>query len=75
MAKLKVTYRPITDDDGGAQLAEWDMGTELAAQLLNDINLCSLRPAPFRIDTEDYKVYWAGTILRVDINRSAVTNE
>ena len=54
--------------------AEWDMGTQLAAELLNDINLVSSRKAPFRVDSEDYKVYWAGTILRIDIHQSAVTN-
>ena len=72
MPKLKVTYRDLPEGSN-EMLAEWDMGTELAAQLLNDINLCSSRQAPFRIDTEDYKVYWAGTILRVDINKTAVT--
>ena len=73
MAKLAVTFGDKLDQR--ASLAEWDMGTELAAELLSDINLVSARKPPFRIDTEDYKVYWAGTILRVDINRSAVTNE
>jgi hypothetical protein len=49
------------------------MGTEFASQLLNDINLAASRQAPFRIDTEDYKIYWAGTILRVDIPKASVS--
>jgi len=69
MSKIELTYGKIP---GSETTAEWDFGTLFAAQLLNDINLCSSRQAPFRIDTEDYKVYWAGTILRVDINEKAV---
>ena len=70
--KFYVTHKP-NPNDPEAEFGEWDMGTIFAAQLLNDINLASRRNAPFRIDTEDYKVYWAGTILRIDINQSAVT--
>lgn len=51
----------------------WDMGTQFASDLLNDINLVSKRQAPFRIDTRDYKIYWAGTILRIDIPKEAVS--
>jgi hypothetical protein len=46
---------------------EWDFGTDFASELLSDINTVSDRKAPFKIETEDYSVYWAGTVLRVDI--------
>ena len=52
---------------------QWDMGSEFACELLNDINLVSRREAPFRIDTRDYKIYWAGEVLRVDIPKAAVS--
>lgn len=51
---------------------EWRYGSRFAAELLNDINLVAHRASPFRIDTQDYKVYWAGSVLRVDIDRKAV---
>jgi hypothetical protein len=54
-------------------MGEWDLGTDMAAELLSDINSVSKRNAPFRLDTEDYKVYWAGNVLRVDIAAKAVT--
>lgn len=52
---------------------DWDMGSDMAAQLLSDINLVSKRQAPFRVDAEDYKIYWAGTVLRVDIPKASVS--
>src|SRR5262245_66281441 len=53
---------------------EWRYGTQFAAELLNDINLVAHRSAPFRIDTQDYKVYWAGSVLRVDIEKITVAH-
>lgn len=52
---------------------DWDMGTEFASQLLSDINMASKRKPPFRIDAVDYKIYWAGEILRIDIPKASVT--
>lgn len=46
---------------------DWDFGTELMSELLSDINTVAKRKAPFKIETEYYTIYWAGTVLRVDI--------
>jgi len=52
---------------------KWDFDLGISSRLLSDINEVAHRPAPFRIDTAQYKVYWAGTIIRVDIKASELT--
>jgi len=73
MSKMYLTHAEQLDQR--ASISDWDFGTEFAAELLADINLVSSRNAPFRIDSEDYKVYWAGTVLRVDISAEGVRRE
>lgn len=58
--------------------ANWDMGTEMATELLETINLMakSAKPGSIksmqRIDNQDFKVYWAGTVLRIDIPEASL---
>jgi hypothetical protein len=59
--------------------ANWDMGTEMATELLETINLMAKSAkvggtkSMQRIDNQDFKVYWAGTVLRVDIPEASLT--
>ena len=58
--------------------ANWDMGTEMATELLETINLMAKSAKPGstksmqRIDNQDFKVYWAGTVLRIDIPEASL---
>ena len=67
MSKLFVVVEGDERED-----TEWSLGTELAAQLLGDIDLVSKQAAPFRIDREYYKVYWCGSVLRIDLSEKAI---
>ena len=70
---LKLTYQSL---DPSAEFAttEWQFGFQFAAELLEDINLAAHRKAPFKIEQEDYTIYWAGTVLRIDIKKTAVSD-
>lgn len=54
----------------------WDLGTELAEELLKSIALLAISRrgsgSMQKIESEDFKVYWAGTILRIDIPESTL---
>jgi hypothetical protein len=52
---------------------EWDLGWELAMEILSGINLLSRNQNMKRLDGEGWKLYWAGDILRLDIERKEVT--
>ena len=45
----------------------WPFGTELAEEILNAITYVASQKPPFKIETDGYTIYWAGTVLRVDI--------
>lgn len=47
----------------------WPFGTELAEEILNAITYVASQKPPFKIETDGYQVYWAGTVLRVDIKQ------
>ena len=41
----------------------------LAEELLNAITYVASQKPPFKIETDGYMIYWAGTILRIDIKQ------
>lgn len=53
--------------------SEWDWGTDLAEELLGSIALIGKRAGAStgsrlkKIESEDFTIYWAGTVLRIDI--------
>lgn len=51
----------------------WDMGYDFGADLLEAINIVSRNKSVKRLDGTGFKVYWAGEILRVDIQKEEVT--
>lgn len=51
---------------------DWDMGWQLAKELLEGINFISRDTNRKRFDGNGFKVYWAGNILRVDIDKEQV---
>ena len=46
----------------------WPWGTDLMQELLNGIAFVASQKPPFKIETDGYKIYWAGTVLRIDIS-------
>jgi hypothetical protein len=52
--------------------SNWPFGTDFATELLDAITYVSNQSAPFKIETQGFSVYWAGTILRVDIKKAEV---
>ena len=52
----------------GETEVEWDFGWESATELLKSIQLLGTQPGIKRLDGENFKVYWAGNILRIDID-------
>lgn len=58
----------------GSEDVRWDMGWQMAAELLSAIQMLSMpNTAIKRIDADDFKAYWVGDTLRIDIPRSSVT--
>lgn len=55
---------------------QWPFGTELAEELLTSISLLAKSRAGSRsmerIDNRDFKIYWAGSVLRIDIPEATV---
>lgn len=68
--RLNTLDRNTDSQLGSPFTIDWDFGTELMKEILDAIGYVSRQKPPFKVETEGYKVYWAGTILRVDINRT-----
>ena len=57
----------LTTEFGNEIKVNWDFGTDLMKELLDGIAYVASQKPPFKIETEGYKIYWAGTVLRIDI--------
>lgn len=51
------------------RIPTWQYGGHFAEELLNGIAFVADKRPPFKIESEGFKIYWAGTILRVDIDK------
>jgi hypothetical protein len=58
----------LTSNEGDADFkVNWDFGTDLMKELLDGISYVSSQKPPFKIETDGYSIYWAGSVLRIDI--------
>lgn len=62
------------DIEVNGEKVRWDWGADYAMDMLSDIHTVSHRAAPFKIETEDYSIYWAGKVLRIDVKRWVIHN-
>lgn len=50
---------------------EWDFGEQLAQDLLRAITILADKSIK-RVDSDGFKAYWAGSVLRIDIEEGTV---
>lgn len=59
---------------GDEETVNWDYGWQFAKDILEDIQRASQKAAPYKIETQGYQVYWAGSVLRIDIKQTEFHN-
>jgi hypothetical protein len=62
-------YIAATVDNGPQLEVKWDYEWEMAKDILEAIQICGTSNIK-RVDGDGFKVYWAGNVLRVDIERA-----